>query len=159
MKRNINSFPFLGVVTRRHRALATLKQNKTHSTKSLPDRITLQTTSRTCFGRFHGYCSVTLDNHIMLVFDGLLDKRERDKTWKDVIGKSRSLLYHHSSFRFLLIDSQNAGTIHHISLKQGDFTNIPEFFAMALWITIQGASSRVCIHMEYFLHNKQIIKS
>ena len=90
MKRNINSFPFLGVVTRRHRALATLKQNKTHSTKSLPDRITLQTTSRTCFGRFHGYCSVTLDNHIMLVFDGLLDKRERGKTWKDVIGKSSS---------------------------------------------------------------------
>ena len=29
MKRKINSFPFLGVVTRRHRALATLKQNKT----------------------------------------------------------------------------------------------------------------------------------
>ena len=99
MKRKINSFPFLGVVTRRHRALATLKQNKTelkqnktktHSTKSLPDRITLQTTSRTCFGRFHGYCSVTLDNHVMLVFDGLLDKRERSKTWKDVIGKSSS---------------------------------------------------------------------
>ena len=97
MKRKINYFPFLGVVTRRNRALATLKQNKTqlkqsktYSTKSLPHRITLQTTSRTCFGRFHGYCSVTLDNHVMLVFDGLLDKRERDKTWKDVIGKSSS---------------------------------------------------------------------
>ena len=97
MKRKINSFPFLGEFTRRHRALATLKQNKTqlkqsktHSTKSLPDRITLQTASRTCFGRFHGYCSGTLDNHTMLVFVGLLDKRERGKTWKDVIGKSSS---------------------------------------------------------------------
>ena len=94
MKRKINSFPFLGVVTRRHSNIKTkqtqLKQNKTNSTKSLPDRIILQTTSRTCFGRFHGYCSGTLDNHIMLVFDGLLDKRERGKTWKDVIGKSSS---------------------------------------------------------------------
>ena len=43
MKRKINSFPFLGVVTRRHRALATLKQNKTqlkqNKTKHIPPNL------------------------------------------------------------------------------------------------------------------------
>ena len=78
MKRKINSFSFLGVAVRHHKALAKLKQQnqkKIHCTKSLQNRITLQTTSRTCLGRFHSSYRSTMDIQTMLVFEALRIKK------------------------------------------------------------------------------------
>ena len=87
---------------RHHRALAELKQNKTkiYSTKSLPDRITWQTTSHSRSSRFHSFCRNTVDSHTTLVSGGLLDKKEWDKIWNDLIGKDSAWLNCQSSFQF-----------------------------------------------------------
>ena len=167
-KKQKNYLSFLGVGVCHHRTLVTIKQNqnKTYSSKSLPDGITLQTTSGTCVGRFYGYCRNTVDNHKMLVFEGLLD--EWDKIWNNVIGKYNSWLYHQSSFRFFtdwFIEcwhnspySSEAGLFYkqHPWLVEVDSMII---FAVALWITIQGSSSRVCFQMEWDMRVRGYLKT
>lgn len=68
------------------------KQNIFHR---ISPRITLQTTSHTCFRRFHHGC--TVHNHTMLVFEGLLN--EWDKIWNDLIGIWLESLVHGYTIR------------------------------------------------------------
>ena len=96
---------------RHHKALAKLKQQnqkKIHCTKSLPNRITLQTTSRTCLGRFHGNCRSTMDIHTMLVFEALRIKKIKTNKIKFGMMWLESLLHDytirgHSGFYWLIL--------------------------------------------------------
>ena len=107
-----NKFLF---VFRRRRAspqgfskIKTTKQKKIHCTKSLPNRITLQTTSRTCLGRFHGNCWSTMDIHTMLVFEALRIKKIKTNKIKFGMMWLESLLHDytirgHSGFYWLIL--------------------------------------------------------
>ena len=98
---------FLFVFRRRlrhHKALAKLKQQnykKIHCTKSLLDRITLQTTSRPCLGRLHGKAQ-------WKTFEGLRIKKIKTNKIKLRMMWLESVVHDcnirvHSSFRWLIL--------------------------------------------------------